>query len=165
VVLQQTDLQQFIVSTTVLEHGYSFMIDTAHSVIVHPRLTPGTLQSIEGAEFTDAAEAQAFEQLLDTVVLASATGATGSTNSTVFSKRTCGSSEYTKGGAQWLLAYCTVANTSYAVVLTVPVVDTTAAIVKLQRSNKLKLTIGTALMGGAVAVFLVLALCLSVRYV
>jgi Cache domain len=153
------DLQRAIVSAKVLTNGYSYMVNSAGEVIVHPALEPGTLQSIEGVEFTDAAEASAFTQLLRSEVFSSSTSrASGNGNTSE-----CGLLTYVKRGTEWQLAHCPVPGTSYTVMITVPTADTTAAIDSIKSANTASLNIGTAIMSVLALLCLVLGLWINVR--
>jgi Cache domain len=158
--ISMSDLQSAIVSTTFLENGYSYMINTAGEVIVHPDVEPGTPKSIEAAEFTDTSEATAFTQLLQTEVF-NTNDTRNSTDATATS--TCGLLTYVKHGAEWQLAHCTVPGTSYTVVITVPTADTTAAIDSIKSANTKSLNIGTAIMSVLSVLCLALGLWVNVR--
>jgi Cache domain len=149
------DLQRAIVSAKVLTNGYSYMVNSAGEVIVHPALEPGTLQTIEAVEFTDAAEASAFTQLLRSEVFGSSGIASGSGSSNTSE---CGLLTYVKRGTAWQLAHCPVPGTSYTVMITVPTADTTAAIDSIKSANTASLNIGTAIMSVLALLCLILGL-------
>ena len=154
------DLQAAVVSAKVLTTGYSYMVNSAGEVIVHPALVPGTLQSIEVLEFNDTAEAAAFTQLRRSKVFTS--GSSSSANGTATASD-CGLVTYVKRGAEWQLAHCPVPGTSYTVMITVPTADTTAAIDSIKSANTASLNIGTAFMSVLALLCLVLGLWVNVR--
>jgi Cache domain len=141
--IDMADLQRTITSTTVLQSGYSYMINDAGAVVVHPAVKAdegGTTQNITAVDFAadNAKEADDFTQLLQSNVF----------NGTTDAAAECRLLTYMKSGKQWHLAHCPIAGTRYTVILTVPTREATAAIDSIKRSNTNRLLIGIGVMIG-----------------
>jgi tetratricopeptide (TPR) repeat protein len=141
-IVMQT-LESAITGETILENGYSYMIDITGNSIVYPELPRDRVYKIWENEFTDTTEANAFQI-------------------TVFPNMTAnqvGQQEFTKNGSPWLITYSNVNDTNYMVAMVVPNSDITRA------TDNIESSINNSLIGAVVAMTVVIILVIILFFV
>ena len=100
------DLASVILTETILDNGYTYLLDTRDNIIVYPNLEYDQLYSVFDLEFTSQTERTAFQQIF-----------------TDMKESTIGSQNFIKNGNDWLIIYGKVEGTDYIISMVVPYSD------------------------------------------
>ena len=145
--ISMNSVASFVNAGTVLQNGYSYLVDTQGRLIVYPNLERDRVYTLTEREFSSSAEADAF------------------TNSVFPNMVSMGSGqqEFTKGGSPWTVTYARVNGTDYILAMVVPNSDITRSTDQIQTDST------NGLIGAVVAISLlvvagvVIYLVLSIR--
>jgi len=107
--LLMSTLSNKIITSTILQNGYTFMVDNQRNIVVYPGKTDDQIQAITEREFPGGvvSEITAFNTIMNTMI---------STN-------TPATVTYQKNGETWYISYNHVAGTPYYVAVVVPRTD------------------------------------------
>lgn len=134
---KMTQLDQLIVGTTIMTNGYAFLMDGSGDLISYPNLVRTNGNTAVGTKEP---------------------GIASSVWSTILAEKVRGYQAITKNGASWMLIYEYLPTTGYYLVALYPQSDVTAAATAFFAGAGQELLLGTIVLCGVMALFIVLIL-------